>query len=415
MMTRRLAPLLATLLLAAALLPGVSADDVRAPAWLRLLEQPAESRRPCLGLVPLGAWWYGDGLFGPDPEDRPDGGEGGHAASEAWSPEWDVEWLLSWGHGGDVAAGLLRRVAVSAEVRTPAGRVHRARLVAVPGCRGELERTRVLRVVPDYSTEIACDNSGGLRPSALGDPEMVSLRDGLVLDVRPFALGKDRVALEVVFQAGRFDPHVERLDTGARFLGEVDLPRYRGVLLAASGTTAAGSPLDLSVQGGDGERYVVRLTPWILDVPEPEDRARVHPVDARFLLAPSTEVGFCRVHDPFANPPAHVAPDASWGPSPLDRSVLWEHIDHSLPRAEMRLLPHGDVWIVGDEGAVADVGRTFERWAARAARTVRVEITARAGDEVIGRVDVPVLTGRTGFFRLGVDQAVLRDADVEVG
>ena len=251
----------------------------------------------------------------------------------------------------------------------------------------------------------------------MGDPWLASLLEGLALDVRPFLVDRKRVALEVLLQAGRFERPVARLDTRALFLGDIDLPRYRGVLLSASGTTSVGEPLALSVANADGERYAVRLTPRMLDLPESEDRGRrlVHRLDAGFLIAPRTVLGFSRIRDPYFNPPAHVLPAADWMDPVADRALLWDHIDRVLPRAEMRLLPEGDVCLVANEDTVAEVGRTFDAWASDAARTVRVEITARAGDEVIGRVDVPVLTGRTAFFRLGEDQTVLSDADVEVG
>jgi len=412
---RRLVTLLAVLLLAPVFGPGAAADDVRVGAWQRLLAPPGERRRPCLGLLAFGAWRLADAVVEPGPYEQPDGEERGSDGQVAWPAAWDVAWLLSWGHGGDVAAALLRRIAVDAEVRTPDGHVHRARLVAVPGRRASLTRTRTLRVVADYDVELACDNSGGLRPSAVGDPQLRSLLDGLALDVRPFAVGGDRIALEVVFQAGRFDRPVDRFDTRALYLGEVDLPRYRGAVLSASGAVASGSALDLSVQGEGGEGFAVRLTPRLVNVPESDDRARVHPLDARFLLAPRAAIGFDRQPDPYANPPACVSPAATWVDPLLDRGTLWEHIDRLLPSAELRFLPHGDVWVVADEDAVAEVGRTFTRWATQAARTVCVELVARTGDTVLGRADLPVLTGRSAFFRLGVDRAVVLDPDVEVG
>lgn len=404
----RLVALLTILLLAPALLPGASADDVRIQAWERLLDRPAEVERPVLGLVCEGS--NGNILFGelePDPGERPSTGDE--------EDDDHVEWLLSWGHGGDVAAGLLRRIAVDVEVRDSSGRVERARLITAPGRRALHSRTQVLRAVTDYEVELACDNSGGLRPSALGNPQPATLLDGLALDVCAFVVGDGRIALEVVLQAGRFERPVARLDTQARFLGELDLPRYRGVLLSASGATQAGQALEVTLAGADGECYGVRLIPRVLDVPEPEDRARVHRLDAGLLITAWEEFRFARDANRFMNPRAQVLPALAWRDPPVDRSVLWEHIDHVLPETAMRLLPRGDVWLVAEEDAAARVRSAFDAWKAAAARTVRVEITARAGEDVIGRVDVPVLTGRTAFFRLGVDQTVLLDADVEVG
>ncbi len=426
MSMRRLAFLLAALLLAGAglsparLVPA-QADDVPARVWRRLLERSPDPERPTLGLLAYGD--LGPPSLDADPDERP-----GREDEEDEEDDDPVAWLLSWGRGSEVAAGLLRRVAVDAEVRTPDGRLHRGRLVAAPGRRALLARTRCLRVVANYSPELACDNSGGLRPSAVGDPLLESLLDGLALDVRPFVVGTGRIALEVLLQAGRFERPVERLATRALYLGDLDLPRYHGALLSASGTTDAGQPLHLSLEGAEGERYDVRLTPRILDAPAREDgpRRTVHRLDAGFLVTPPRALRFAGEPDAWFNPPAHVSSEVVWTRPVADRSTIWTTIDRALPEVEMRLLPGGDVWLVAAEDEARRVGRTLDAWTSLAARTVRIEITARAGAaEDVGRVDVPVLTvpvltvpvltGRTAFFRLGVDRALLLDSDVEVG
>jgi hypothetical protein len=412
----RLALLLAASLLAATAgtSSGAAADDVPAVAWRGLLRRPADPPRPVLGLLEAGDAYLAEALLDADVFDRP----GGEEEESEEDPDDLVAWLRAWGGGEAVATGRLRRIAVDAEIVTPDGRIHRARLIAAPGRRALLARTRSLRVMDDYTVELACDNSGGLRPSAVGDPRPHTFLDGLALDVRPFVVGNDRVALEVLLQAGAFDAPVARLDTRARFLGDLDLPRYRGALLSASGATQLGVPLELMLADAAGGRYALRLVPSLLDVPAAADRARrpVHRFDASLLVALPADLHFASRPDPWSNPPAHVRPAAVWGEPVADRSAIWTEIDLQQRDAEVRLLPDGDVWLVADAAAARRVGSTLDAWTAGAARTVQVDVTARAADgAVVGRAEVPVLTGRTAFFRLGVDRALLLDSDVEVG
>ena len=71
----------------------------------------------------------------------------------------------------------------------------------------------------------------------IGDPWVESLLEGVAVDVRPDILHDGRIALETVVQAGAFDPSSPcGIPTGARYLGRIDLPVYRGTLAYASGT-----------------------------------------------------------------------------------------------------------------------------------------------------------------------------------
>lgn len=401
---RRLAAPFCILLLAALALPGATAGDLPASAWRRLLERPTEPRRPLLGLLACGEM----GIVHEDCLEAESEYEEEEEEDDEERVDDDLIWLLERGREAEVAAGLLQRIAVDVEVRLPSGRIHRGRLVGAPGRRIPFARTRAQRLITDYVVELACDNSGGLRPCAIGDPYVQTLLDGLALDVRPFPVGDDRVALDVMWQAGRIEQPVERLETRARFLGALDLPRYDGLLLSASGTTAAGEPLELVLER-EGQRYELRLTPRVFG------SARPRPLDAGLLVVPPTAVGFSPYPDRFLNPPAQVLPEVVQQLPVADRATLWELIDDLARETPMRLLPHGPIWLDAEPAVCERVRRALDALTARAARTVRVEVVARAGETVLGRTAIPVLTGRTAFFRLGVDRAMLLDADVEVG
>jgi hypothetical protein len=154
-----------------------------------------------------------------------------------------------------------RRVRVDVALTGPDGVVLTSELRTRSGRWAATSRVVTRPLLLDYDVEIACDNSGGLRPSAIGDPQVVPVREGLAIEVRPtFADGGRKVVLETALDAFDLDDPVESLATGARFLGEIDLPRGRRVRAEASGCVASGGTLALDLPVG-GSTWRLALTP----------------------------------------------------------------------------------------------------------------------------------------------------------
>ncbi|MHC4472619.1 MAG: hypothetical protein ACYS99_16845, partial [Planctomycetota bacterium] len=157
---------------------------------------------------------------------------------------------------------LVRDVRVEVEVTHRDGRVSRGEIRTRPGWWGRMTRVRAHRIVWDMDVELACDNSGGFRPCVVGDPVVATALDGLAVQARPFLVdGGRRVALEALVQLGDVR-RVDVLQTGARYLGSIELPTYRGAVVAVSGTVASSEPLVARLRSSKGET-VVRLTPHV--------------------------------------------------------------------------------------------------------------------------------------------------------
>ena len=118
----------------------------------------------------------------------------------------------------------------------PDGRESSGQIEARPGAWGRLTSVRAHRLVHDIDVELACDNSGGHNPCVVGDPIVAAALTGFAVEARPFLVeGGRRIALEALVQFGRLES-VETYRTGARYLGAIELPTYRGALIAVSGT-----------------------------------------------------------------------------------------------------------------------------------------------------------------------------------
>jgi hypothetical protein len=214
-------------------------------------------------------------------------------------------------------------------------------------------------LVHDFDPELACDNSGGHFPCVVGDPRVRAVLDGLAVQTRASLVdGGPRVALEAFVQTGELTDVVTHR-TGARYIGAIELPTYRGAVAAVSGTVATGKPLVALL--GD---TTVRLTPRI-EGPAGSGRALDH--------------GLARV-------------------KPLDVTLPAERVWERA--GAVHKLEHG-AWLDDYEDPLA--------------RTVRIELDLRAGDARVGSASLTALQGRTAFARIGTDRSLVRDHDVEVG
>jgi hypothetical protein len=326
-----------------------------------------------------------------------------------------AQWLAARTDAADVAAladDTLRPVSIDVAVEGDLGR-DEATLSVRSGSAAATSRTRAVRVIADYAAELACDNSGGKHPSAVGDPVPRRLVDGVSVLVAPsFVDGGRRVALEVVLQVSRLDDPVAVRPTGARFLGDLDFPAADGALLAFDGCVANGEALRARVDAPGG-RVEVTLTPhWRADAPAP---GRVRRLDAGLLLRPV--VGFT------------IAPPQGWGldPAPALQPVfvatgsvvggatLAHALDAAVPGCARFLDGSGGLFVAGDPAAVARAAGVVEALTATVARTVLLEGAARAGDRSLLAWSLPALVDRPAFVRIGRDRACLVDADTEVG
>jgi len=309
---------------------------------------------------------------------------------------------------------LLRTVRVGIVVTHPDGRVETGEIRMRPGWWGRSVSVRRHSLVWDFDPELACDNSGGLFPCVLGDPRVDAALDGLAVQARPFLLdGGRRVVLEVLLQTGELT-RVETHRTGARYLGAIEQPTYRGAVVAVSGTVAAGEPLVARLRSARGET-VVRLVPEVegsagsgrlraLDV----GLAQVKPLDVVLPAENSRSEDKTWERAGAVHKPAYVA-------SSFD---CWEDVLAGLDEGgafSAETARAGPVAAMGpiefQEQAVARLSRRL----APLARTVRLDLALRAGGDMAATASLTALHGRTAFVRVGADRSVVRDHDVEVG
>ncbi len=90
-------------------------------------------------------------------------------------------------------------------------------------------------------------------------------------------------------------------------------------------------------------------------------------------------------------------------------------IDSFVPTPNVLLRGDGSLWVTPKSDALASARAVLEEMQEAVARTIRVEMQIVAGDEIVPRLEVPALVGRTAFLRFGREQAIIPDVDVEVG
>jgi hypothetical protein len=375
---------LAFLAVAAVALPcGADEPDLASAVVAAARDETA----PSLGL--LGYDRLEEGASGVVPDDD--------TADEAMR----AGWLRAWARRNDVPREALATALACVRTEVEVAAAHGSRRLAVespPGRTRAASRTRELVVLADYRPELACDDSGGLRPSAAGVPVVRTLRDGVAVDVRASPVTGGRVAVEARVQWGAFDDPPERVSLGARYLGEMDLPRYRGGVARISGAVADGAALEATLRIG-GEAVALRVVPRA-EVPKGSERARR--LDTSLGTLP-----------PIEGDEVHGLPDV------VVRSIPDTAIGGSPRRSFGDLDVHADdeagLWVAGEPLAVAAAAALVEARAAAGARTVRVEVRAHAGDDEIARFTLSALDGRTALLRVGEDRAVVADAGSEVG
>ncbi len=272
----------------------------------------------------------------------------------------------------------------------------------------------------DYEPELACDNSGGWRPSALGNPVTYADAAGWGADLRPFRIpGSNDLALEVLLVAGGPVAPPSRLTAAPWSLGLLELPEGASALLLGSGRVAPGGTLALAARLGD-ERVSARVRARLVGRDRPAGEApRLTRADADLLLAPPWTAE--RADDPYAG----------YGDAPRLSQVLVLSVGEAAaaPGDLGPLLCDGSA-LAADvaRGGLDLLGRPEDRRAALArlaeeaaphARAVRLRLTWRAGGaapgQTLGEADLSLLVGRTVALRLGRARGVLLDHDTEVG
>jgi hypothetical protein len=303
---------------------------------------------------------------------------------------------------GSLGADARRRVRIRVEATGRDGATVGGELLALPGRWATIERTRRRSLLLDSDIELACDNSGGLHPSTIADPIMTGVFDGFAVDARPFFVRDGAgVAFEALVQAGGIEEPVERFRLGALRHGDLDLPRYRGVLLLCSGSGTEEVRVALR-----GEELAVRLDPEV-EGGAGEGPARF--LDAGLVLLPAGGL-------PAMDPEGDEESWADWtrlAAVPQRRPPLAGPLPADLLAPGLVAGPA--VAVAGTREEVAAAGRALDALAAPAARAVTVGLVLRAGGEVLATAEFPVLDGREGVLRAGRERMVLADSDVEVG
>ncbi len=407
--------LLLVVVVAVAVASSVAADEAPLPATgsadvLRSLTDPAPSQgAPILGFLPRHAQHFG---WYPDRHDDEGGGADDLGALNLATRRWAEEHVRSRDDVRALARDLLQRVVLDFEVTRPGGAVVRARLVTRPGEARAWHDTRTVPVVLDYDPEVACDNSGGERPSVIGDPIPVALEGGVVMTVRatPIEAGA-LVRLDATVQVGDVDEPAP-IPTRARYLGALTLPCYRGALLRASGVVAVGEAFTSAVETSHG-RYGLRIVPTVEYVGERRGRARrVQWFGAGALVAP-------RATPRLDRPSGEALELASWPVATrrggrYDLRSLREALRRQEPRADVEVDARGGVWVAGSGAARRAVARTLDGLQSGAGH-LRLGVDLMADDTLLAHAELMACDGETALLRVGQDATYLLDADVEVG
>lgn len=323
----------------------------------------------------------------------------------------DVEALLA-------SASVALRVRV--EVDSPWGRGALSTTVR-PGQRARLGGTWQTRELRTYAPELACDNSGGLRPSALGKPVLEWGGGGWGAEVRPFLVpGSQALAVEVLVTAGARVGTAERLLAAATILGELELPTADLALLTGSGSLAPGQALLL--QGAlEGAAITARVTAEVLGAgvdPLAGPRLSRLPTDLLLVppwtVAPMLEDVYGLNGDPLlALTLRHQVEEAAFSPAELVEALRGGLLEggHDVQADVAR----GGTDVLGTREARAEVLARLEHLARPLGRSARLRVDLRAAGESVGALELSALHGRRSAVRLGRVRAVLLDPDTEVG
>lgn len=320
----------------------------------------------------------------------------------------DVEALLA-------AAGVAVRLRV--EVESPWGGGALSTVVR-PGRTARLGGSWRSPEVRSYRPELACDNSGGLRPSALGKPVVAWTGDGWGADVRPFLVpGSDAVALEVLITAGARVGPSARLAAAPVILGQLELPTADLALLTGSGRVGPGEALVLEGQL-EGARVSARVTAEVLgERPDPRPKARLVRLPTDLLLAPPWTADFADdspgYDDLNSDPPLALSITHVLGPAPLTPAALAQAIVGGSPVAADA--ERGGTDLLGEPREVREALQRLNALAQPYARTARLRVSLRAAGAPVGGLTLSALAGRGSVVRLGRARSVLLDHDTEVG
>jgi hypothetical protein len=313
------------------------------------------------------------------------------------------------------AADLARAVRIEVTATGPNGWKSRGEILVRPGRWGTLCQVRSHSLVFDFDVELACDNSGGYFPCVVGDPVVGAGLTGFAVEVRPFLVDGGRaVALEAHIQSERLTA-VDTVLTGARYLGAIELPTARTVTLLVSGTVAPGEPVITSLLTPEGE-VVIRLVPHLMGA---ASTGKLRLLDAGLaLLGPAR----AELSGNFENPV-----DRQWTLDAATERVVPGKPLRTEDEVETQVTPRdegrtGFVWPIagnlvtaGSEAFQQAAAEKLARALEPLSRTVQFDFTLRSGDEVVGRAVLSALDGRMAFLRVGTDQNLIRDHDVEVG
>lgn len=413
------------LMLAAGTAPGGESGEVLDVSGL--IRAVPDERAPRLGIGHLRSGGFG---FGDDPEDPAgpmgidrlaelvDRGVGRDGAAMGLGPSMLLldRKLATFAHQAlrSFTADLARRVRIEVSVTRPDGTELRGEILARPGRWGRLVRVQSHSFVFDFDVELACDNSGGYFPCVIGDPIVGAALSGFAVEARPFLVdGGRRIALEAVIQAERL-AEADTVLTGARYLGAIELPSSHTAMALVSGTVSTGESIVTRLRTAEGET-VIRLTPHLEGEP---GAGKLRLFDAGLALIGPVEV-LLDTEDEGGLPRFWALQAATGRISSGAPARSFDDLGIA-PTAEgqrgvIETLGGGDLATAGSLAFQQSVRENLDTLLAPLSRTARLEVTLRAGGEVIGRSVLSALHGRIAFLRIGTDRNMIRDHDVEVG
>ncbi len=255
------------------------------------------------------------------------------------------------------------------------------------------------------------ESHAGANPSALSDPLISIVHDGVVADVRAYDLEPDgRIALEVMLQAANV--HSRTVPTRAKFTGTVDFPTSRGILAVVAAVTRPDVPVE-SVLWAGGDRYRVQLT---------ARRSGPKPRQGHRGTLRRYDVGFHVLHHWYAM--ARQGNDRNWqmmrpfigfNAPPTEPHIIAEMLAHRAPLAKFAIEAEGGLLVSGSLADQRIVRDALTELAGSCATGMEIDLTLRAPESIVGRYRLPAIDGRPCLARVGTDKASFLDAEVEVG
>ena len=288
--------------------------------------------------------------------------------------------------------------------------------------------------VADVDVEVA-------QSSRIGDPITATLLEGVRVTVQPHSLaGSDDLVVFAQFSVGEQRQEVESRGSGNRELPSIDVPDLNSASGLASARIAPGGAMLISLQGRPevGLRMLLVLEARAPAVRESAtDGMSVYPVSALLSRAMTQQIR-AGVSEDNDSPGLRIS--ANFEGDSSERGATRQSIGYSL-REAVPLLEDESLQVIGQHVVVSAaaetrdaVGKVLAAMQEPALQTARVELvtalarTSATGGvfsrgagadtdaraDVLHRITVPALLGRSHTIVRGRETTAISDADVEI-